>query len=303
MMLGPLSAMAQRYRIPSWLSALVVVLLVLVLVNATLVLLSAPVIEWIGRAAEIEQILRDKFAFLERPLAALRDVRKAVMSQAGEGAALKVDTGGPDLIAPALAIVTPAIGQLLLFFGTLFFVLWGRSELRRSLVGYFDDRETRLQILRILNDIEEDLTGYLSVVAIIYLCVGVLTGIGAYWIGLPNAAVWGVLAFVLNFIPYIGPLLMVVVLLAIGLITFPSLGHALVAPLLYVALTTIEGHFVTPSIMGRRLTLNPLTVFLALAFWTWLWGPIGAFLAVPLLIAALAALHHLRPKDEVRLPG
>ena len=79
--------------------------------------------------------------------------------------------------------------------------------------------------------------------------------------------------------------------------------HALVAPLLYFGFTTLEGHFITPSIMGRRLTLNPLTVFLSLIFWTWLWGPIGAFLAVPLLIVALVAIQHLFPQDDLVLPG
>jgi predicted PurR-regulated permease PerM len=80
------------------------------------------------------------------------------------------------------------------------------------------------------------------------------------------------------------------------------LTHAAIAPVFYVALTTIEGHFVTPSVIGRRLTLNPLIVFLALAFWTWLWGPVGAFLAVPILIAALAAMRHMRQQNGT-LPG
>jgi predicted PurR-regulated permease PerM len=91
-------------------------------------------------------------------------------------------------------------------------------------------------------------------------------------------------------------------LLAVGLVTFPSLTHAVVAPVLFLAFATLEGHFITPSIMGRHLTLNPLTVFLSLVFWAWLWGPIGAFLAVPLLIVVLVATHHMFPSDEPVLP-
>jgi predicted PurR-regulated permease PerM len=86
-------------------------------------------------------------------------------------------------------------------------------------------------------------------------------------------------------------------------VTFPTLGQALVAPAGFIALTTLEGHFITPAIMGRRLTLNPLNVFLALAFWTWLWGPIGAFLAVPLLITAWVVMNHLFPTPEINLPS
>lgn len=298
LMLGPLVGFAGQYKIPAWLSALVLVVLVIAFFNIAIMLLSAPVIEWVGRAPEIGQSLKEKFQFLDRPMAALRDIRTAI----GDASAIKVDTGGPNFIAPALAVVTPAVGQLVIFFTTLFFVLWGRSELRRSLVSYFDDRAMRLRTLRVLNAIEHDLTSYLSVVAVIYLVVGLITGIAVVLIGYPNAVVWGVLAFVLNFIPYLGPLIMVIVLFGVGLISFDTLTHAAIAPVFYVAVTTIEGHFVTPSVIGRRLTLNPLIVFLALAFWTWLWGPVGAFLAVPILIAALAAMRHMKQQNGT-LPG
>jgi len=86
-------------------------------------------------------------------------------------------------------------------------------------------------------------------------------------------------------------------------VTFSTLTQALVAPLLFLALATLEGHFITPSIMGRRLTLNPLIVFLSLVFWTWLWGPVGAFLAVPLLIVVMVVADHLFPQDEPELPA
>jgi predicted PurR-regulated permease PerM len=114
--------------------------------------------------------------------------------------------------------------------------------------------------------------------------------------------VFGLLAALLNYMPYIGPALMVLVLFGVGLVTFPSLGQAVVAPLGFVALTTAEGHFITPRIVGRCSTLNPLLVFLALAFWTWMWGPLGAFLAVPLSIILLFVVQHLFPVDDARLP-
>jgi predicted PurR-regulated permease PerM len=202
-----------------------------------------------------------------------------------------------------LGFLTPAIGQVVAFLGTLFFFLLGRTQLRHVMVIFFDDRSARLRTLRILNDIESNLTSYLSVVAVINLAVGIAAMLIALLVGLPNAVAWGVLAFVLNFIPYLGALIMQIVLFVVGLIAFPTLGQALVAPLLYLAFTTLEGHFITPSIMGKRLYLNPLTVFLALIFWTWLWGPIGALLAVPILIMMLVAVNHLFPSDDPVLPG
>jgi predicted PurR-regulated permease PerM len=111
-----------------------------------------------------------------------------------------------------------------------------------------------------------------------------------------------VLGFVLNFIPYIGPAIMELGMFAVGLASFPSLAHALIAPLLYIGLALVEGQFITPSIVGRRFTLNPLTVFLSLVFWAWLWGPVGAFLAVPILIMGLVTAAHLFPKHEPELP-
>jgi predicted PurR-regulated permease PerM len=94
-----------------------------------------------------------------------------------------------------------------------------------------------------------------------------------------------------------------IILLGVGLVTFPSLGHALAPAASFVALTTLEGQIITPAILGQRMTLNPLVMLLALAFWSWMWGPMGAFMAVPLTIIGLVTLTHLFPPDDVKLPG
>jgi len=301
LMLGPVSTLASRYRVPSWVSAAVLVALFVVLVSLAVTILSAPVVEWIGKAPEIGKIVSEKLRFLDRPLEALHDIRKALTPSDG-GRTLQVEIG-PSLVAPALTVLSPAIGELVVFVGTLFFFLLGRTQLRNVMVVFFENREARLRMLRILNDIESNLKSYLSVVTVINFVVGVAAAIIAFAVGLPNAAAWGVLAFILNFIPYIGALIMEAGLFLVGLVTFPNVTQALMAPLLFLALATLEGHFITPSIMGRRLTLNPLIVFLSLVFWTWLWGPVGAFLAVPLLIVALVVAQHLFPEDEPELPS
>jgi predicted PurR-regulated permease PerM len=132
--------------------------------------------------------------------------------------------------------------------------------------------------------------------------VGLAAGLIAFFVGLPSPVAWGVLGFILNFVPYIGALMMELIFFALGLVTFATLSQALIAPLIYLGFTTLEGHFITPGIMGRRLTLNPLIVFLSLVFWTWLWGPIGAFLAVPIVIVLLVISSHVFPKEGVSLP-
>ena len=295
MMLGPLSARAERAGIPSLLTAIVLWLLVIGVFYGVIVLLAGPAIDWIGKAPEISKTIQEKLRVLDRPWAMMQELRKALMpGDAGKGAGVDIAS----FVAPAFAIVTPAIGEVFIFFGTLFFMLIGRTKLRRVTVALFEHREARLRALKIMNDIEHNLTGYLSMVAVINFAVGIAAGVIAWGVGLPDPIAWAVLGFILNFLPYIGALMMEAALFLVSLVTFPTLTHALAAPLLFVVFATLEGHFITPALIGRRLTLNPLTVFLSLVFWSWLWGPVGAFLAVPLLIMGLVAVTHLFPSDE-----
>lgn len=298
-LLTPLSVRADRLGVPSLLTALVLWLLVAAVFYGVIAMIAAPVVDWIGKAPDIGRNFQEKLRLFEAPLAALQSLRDALLPPDAKGG-LGVDI--MSFVQPALLVVTPAIGQLLIFFGVLFFMLLGRNRVRRVMVVFFHAREARLRTLRIVNDIEHNLSGYLGVVTVINLAVGVAAGVIAWLSGLPSPLAWAVLGFLLNFISYLGAIIMELALFLVGLVTFPTLAHALLAPLLYVAVATLEGHFITPSIIGRKLTLNPLTVFLSLVFWTWLWGPIGAFLAVPLLIVMLVTASHLFPKEALTLP-
>jgi len=300
LMLGPLSSWARRLGVPALVTAIVLWVAVIAFCYAIIALLTAPAVDWIGKAPQIGATIKEKLHVFDAPLAALKDLRNAVLPE-GEHAGFGLDLAS--VVQPALIFVTPAVAQVVIFFGTLFFFLLGRAQLRHVMVFFFSDREARLRMLKIFNDVEYNLTTYLSVVAVINAAIGLAAFAVTWGVGLPNPLAWGVLAFILNFIPYIGALIMELVMLAVGLVTFDTLTHALIAPLLFLGFATLEGHFVTPAIMGKRLTLNPLTVFLALIFWTWLWGPVGAFLAVPLLIVVLVAINHLFPKMEPALPG
>jgi len=294
--LAPLVKATGRRGISPWITAILIVLVSIGALSLAVTAMAGPVSEWIGRAPEIWTNIREKFAVLEQPLAAARQLQAALFGSA------QSQISAPNVVLPVVAFLTPAAGELLLFFGTLFFLLAGQLELRARFVSLFAERESKLRFLRIMNDIEKHLTGYLVVVSIINAALGLIVGIGAFLLGFPNPAFFGLAAAVLNYIPYVGPAVMVVILFGVGLVSFPSLGHAFVAPLAFVALTTAEGHFITPTIVGRRITLNPLLVFLALAFWTWLWGPIGAFLAAPLSIVGLVVFNHVFPQDEGKLP-
>jgi predicted PurR-regulated permease PerM len=191
----------------------------------------------------------------------------------------------------------------LLFFAALLFFLVGLGTLRSNAIALFSGRSAKLRFLKIMNDIEHNLAAYLTVVTCINAAVGAIVAAGAWILGIPSPAVFGILAAVLNYVPYVGPAVMVAALFGVGLITYPSLSHALVPPLAFIVLTATEGHFVTPTIVGRRLTLSPILVLLALAFWTWMWGPIGALLAAPLSIIGLVVFNHSFPTSDGKLPS
>jgi len=294
--LAPMVKAARRHGVSPWITALAIVAVCVAAVSLAATYLAGPVSEWIGRAPEIGGIIKERLSVFEQPIASFRQLENALFG--GDA----TSNSAPSVVLPFVAFVTPAAGEFLLFFGTLMFFLVGQLELRARLVSLFPDHDAKLRFLKILNDVERNLAGYLGVVTVINVGLGVIVTVGAWLLGFPSPAIFGVLAALLNYVPYVGPAVMVVVLFGVGLVTFPSLGAALLAPIAFVALTTLEGHFITPTIVGRRITLNPLLIFLALAFWTWMWGPIGSFLAAPLSIIALVIFNHLFPTEDIKLP-
>ena len=298
--LAPVVKLAAHRGVPPWLTAGAIGVTALVAAAIGVTFLANPVTSWIARAPEIGAILREKLYWLGRPLAAIREVQESFLP--ATGTAIAVEPSQLGIVTPVLAFVTPAVAELVLFFVVLIFFLAAQMDFRRYMVSFFSTRDAKLRFIRITNDVEQNLASYVLVVTVINFCLGATVAFGAWMFGFPSPVLFGLLAMALNYIPYLGAACMTAVLFAIGLVSFSSLTYALAPPAAFVALATIEGQFITPTILGHRLTLNPLVVLLALAFWSWLWGPMGTFLAVPLTIMGLVALHHLFPPDESRLP-
>jgi predicted PurR-regulated permease PerM len=298
MTFAPLVRRAARRGIPPWITALLIVIVALGALGIAATAMTGPVSEWISRAPEIGATIKERLSVLDRPLASLRELEGMLFGgNAGTG-----NSSSPNVVLPVVAFVTPAAAELLLFFAALLFFLVGQGTLRSNLVAMFPNRDAKLRFLKIANDIEHNLAGYLTVVTIINVALGAIVAAGAWLLGLPSPVTFGVLTAVLNYVPYVGPAVLVVALFGVSLVTFPSLGQAFIAPLAFVCLTTMEGHFITPTIIGRRLTLSPLLILLALAFWTWIWGPVGALLAAPFSIIGLVVFNHLFPSDDGKLP-
>lgn len=225
--LAPLVRAGKRRGISPWITALLLVVVCLGAVAIAATAMAGPVSEWIGRAPEIGATIKQRLSAFDQPLAALRQLQDALF---GGDSGVSVNTPAANFVLPVVAFFTPAAGELLLFFGTLLFFLGGQFELRASVVSLFGSRDAKLRFLKIMNDIEKNLAGYLTVVTMINAALGMIVALGAWLLGLPNPVIFGLLAGLLNYVPYVGPAVTVVILFGVGLVTFPSLGQALLAP-------------------------------------------------------------------------
>jgi predicted PurR-regulated permease PerM len=299
----PIVRWMQEHGLPRPLAVVIITLTLLAVIVTLLAVLSTPVAYWLGRASELGMLMRQKLQMMTQPLAMLDEVRKAlnVITVGGEGG-IKVETQSGTLVTTIVGVLTPAVSQFILFIGALIFYLVYQKRIRSTAASFVRDRDAKLTTLRTLSDIDTNMTVYFGTFTVVNVCLGVVTILLTWLVGLPNPLLWGVLAAVLNYVPYIGPAIVTSTLAVVGLLTFPTLAEAAVAPLVYIGIVTVEGQFVTPMVIGRQLTLNPFAVFLAIAFCTWLWGPIGAFLAVPLLMALTVALANAFGEEKPYLP-
>ena len=298
-MLSPAASFLERHGIPRSLAAVLLVATAGAGVTFMIGLIASPAMEWSSKLPELGALLKEKLHVFDRPLALWQELQSML---GGPDTLSTLHMPKFDWVAPTLEFLSPTFAEFLLFVATLILFIASWRDLRRAMIMNFGERTARLRTLRVLNEIEEHLGNYLLMVTMINVAVGVVTGLICAVSGMPNPAGLGALAAVLNFIPIIGPVAMFAVLVVVGQVAFPSVGAGLLAPALFAAMTFLEGHFLTPMIVGRRLALNALAVFIALAFWTWLWGPMGAFLSSPLLIVALVLKEHLMPSDAPQLP-
>ncbi|MBW7962421.1 AI-2E family transporter [Bradyrhizobium sp. BR 10261] len=298
-MLSPAATFLERRRVPRAIGAVLIVIAVTAMVAFLVALIAAPAMEWSSRLPELGAQLKGKLHVFDRPLALWSELQAMV---GGSEGLPSFQLPKFEWVQPTLEFLSPTFAEFLLFFATLILFIASWGDLRRALIMTFGERDARLRTLRILNEIEVHLGNYLLTVTVINIGVGVATGIVCAVTRMPNPAGLGALAAALNFIPIIGPVAMFAILAIVGVLAFPTIGGGLAAAIAFGGITFLEGHFVTPTIIGRRLALNALAVFIALAFWTWLWGPMGAFLSSPLLIVGLILKEHLLPEDAPQLP-
>mgnify|MGYP001812463783 FL=1 len=193
-----------------------------------------------------------------------------------------------------------AVAGALLAFVTCFFLLIQGESLARAIVVLGPTRVSRRRISNIMRGVTAQVSTYLRTVTIINIGLGVVVALIMYGLGVPHPALWGALAGVLNFAPYVGPAVNAFILVVVGLTAFDTLAQALIVPAAYVLASTFEGMVVTPLILGRRVRIGSLWVFLSVVFWGWMWGAIGALMAVPLTACILVIWQSWRETDPFR---
>jgi predicted PurR-regulated permease PerM len=294
LMFGPVATRLERRGLPKGLSALAVTALFVLIVLMFVAVLAAPLAMWIDRLPQFWAMMQDRLSELKQPLEAIKGLRDQLREAMGaEGLTVSVEEGTP---VESLAVVAPAIGaQILLFLASLYFFVATRDQTRMVILRMCIGRRLRWRVAHIFRDVEWMVSRYLLSISAINVALGVTTGIALWAVGVPQPWLWGALAGFLNFVVFIGPAAMLVILFAVGLVTFDGIAGALVPPLVYSAVNLVESQFVTPMVIGRNLELNPFIVLLALAFWIWIWGPIGGFIAIPALLITYAIARNILP--------
>lgn len=190
----------------------------------------------------------------------------------------------PGMIETALSSLAGTGTATMIALILAMFLLASGDMFQTKLVQAFPRMTDKKRALRITNDIERQISRYLGAITVINAGLGLAIGVTLHALGMPYPYVWGVAAFLLNYLPYLGAMIGVVAVAAVSLITFETYGAMLAAPLAYLLLTSLEGQVITPLLVGRHLSLNAAAIFVAVIFWAWLWGAAGALMAVPFLV-------------------
>ena len=296
---NPIIRLLQRLHIPRFVGALLV--LVLGLYSAVMLgrELVAPAGEWIREAPREMRELTPKLRNLAKPMQeankAAENIARAAGGETGGKPVqvvktevddpYKVLTSTPLMIASVLAVV------LL----TFFFTVYGQ-DLQRNALALLPGRQQKRLTVEILQAIEHEVSRYVLTISVINMVVGLVFAASLYFflkVPLDEALLWGTMAALLNFAPYVGPLIGILVMLLMGFVTYNQLWQSLLPAAIYLGLHTIEGQFVTPIVLGRRMALSPLVLILALMLFGWLWGIVGLLLAVPLLVCVKIVLSKI----------
>jgi predicted PurR-regulated permease PerM len=288
LILSPAVRALKRLLIPEPLGAAVVVAGLSAVLVWGLVQLFEPASDWLAKMPRIaEQV--------ERKLSSLRKSVEHVTNAAAQVEALTTVEAKakrpPQVVAKPPSLLSRVMSgtqNVLIAAGAtvvlLYFILASGDLFMRKLVRVLPTLEDKKKAVAVARTVQSAIARYLFTITCINVGLGIATGAVLYLLGMPNPILWGVMVALFNYVPYIGPAVSGTILTVVAFLTFENMDDVLLVPAAYFALETLEGQFITPMLTGRSLTLNPVMIFLSMLLWGWIWGVIGALMAVPILM-------------------
>jgi predicted PurR-regulated permease PerM len=310
LLLQPGMKLLKHLRVPRLLAALLAMAVLLGLIVGLANLLSSPAAEWSQRLPQGLPRLQQRVRFISQPMDSLTHLVKHARSVIGGNGPPPPPSSGTDIQHILLSTVQHFASGFVWTMLMLFFLLLAGDTFLRRLVEVMPTFGDKRQVIDIAQQVESDISIYLATVTVMNTLVGIATGLSMWGLGLPDPLLWAVVAFMLNYVPIFGPLTGMVMFLAVGMLSLDPLWKAFMPMTVYICIHLIEGEAVTPMLLARRFTLNPVLVMASLLFWNWLWGVPGAVLAVPLLaifkivcerVQPLAALGHFIQGERRRV--
>jgi predicted PurR-regulated permease PerM len=302
-LLKPVVRALAKLRIPEVVGAVLVIAVFFTVVSVAVTKLVQPATQWVAMAPETLERARERFHMivrrverLSRAAAKMEDMAHPPTSETAPKVEVQQQ---PVLVNTVLTYTRTFVAGTIETVVLLFFMLAAGDMFLQKLVKIMPTLHDKKKAVGIASEVQHSISTFLFTITAINTALGVIVGFAAFLVGMPNPVLWGVLAGVLNFIPYFGPITGVAVLLIAGFMTFESPLRALAPSVIYLCLHGVEANLVTPVILGRRLTLNPLVIFISLMFWTWLWGIPGALLSIPMLMMAKILCDHFKPLAPV----
>jgi len=291
--LSPLADRLAQVGIPNFIASFLALLAFLAIVALALTAVLRPAVSLFDDVPAMIDRIGQHFENLQGALVWVSRLNDQVARILGTPEGQQVVLAGPTMLEQ-LAFATPTVVlEVLLTFLMAFFMIEARVRVRRRLLLDRQHFGASLKAARVMRDVQDRVAAYILTVGIINLGVGVIVTLAAWALGMPQPVMWGGLAALLNFLPYLGPLAMIALLTLFGLGTADAPLVGLIPAAAYLGLHAVESNFVTPAILGARFTMNPVLILLALSYFSWIWGVTGALLSVPILLTLTALVDHL----------
>lgn len=296
-MISPLANRLARWGLPNMIASILALTLMVALFTALLTLILQPALDTFDQLPALMRKVSARLADLRGSLGWATDLDRQLARLTGHSNSRTVVLAGPTVIEQ-LAFATPTVViELLLTLLMCFFMVESRVRMRRLLLQDRGQTGAGIKAARLFREVQDLVASYILTVGAINFGIGVVVAIGAWLLDFSYPVMWGSVAMLLNFMPYVGPLVMAAILALVGIGTSDSLLAGLLAPALYLGLHAVESNIITPAVLGARFTLNPVMILLSISYFSWIWGVAGALLSVPILLTLTALFHHVGRPD------